>query len=252
MADNNNDWKESLPDSIRANESLGKFKDVGALANSYIELQRMMGSRDKLPNAESKDEEWSTHYEKLGRPKDTSGYKFPDIPKEYAVSDDFKGALTGLAHQMGLNQRQFDNMVSWGMSQSKAIGDRQAEVTAGLMKGLKDKWGFAADANMERAHKTIAMLAGYKADHPFVKWLEESGNDRNPVIMDFFYDVSKQFEEDNFVDEHTKREAADRSMAQSKINGIMADHKHPYWNEGDPRHGDAVKEVADLYEQLNE
>lgn len=246
------DWRESLPPDIKANESLGKFKDVGSLAKSYVEMERMMGGREKLPTAESKDEEWSGLYGKLGRPEKPDGYKFPDIPKDYQVTDEFRGSISSMAHQLGLNQRQFDAMIGWGMLQSKAITDKQMEVQTQMMKELRDKWGFAADANTERAHKTIAMLAKYNAKDPFVTWLEESGNDRNPLVLDFFYRASQELDEDNFVDEHVKKDAADKASAQQKINEIMADRKGPYWDVNSPMHKDTVARVQEYYQILNE
>ena len=45
-----NTWQtQHLPEDLRDNDTLSKFKDVGALGNSYLELQKMVGSRIKLP-----------------------------------------------------------------------------------------------------------------------------------------------------------------------------------------------------------
>ena len=44
----NVDWKQSIPEDIRADKSLESIKDVGSLAKSYIHAQKLVGS-DKIP-----------------------------------------------------------------------------------------------------------------------------------------------------------------------------------------------------------
>ena len=43
----NTDWRSTLPDDIKADESLKHIQDVPSLAKSYIHAQKMVGS-DKI------------------------------------------------------------------------------------------------------------------------------------------------------------------------------------------------------------
>ena len=74
------DWKSSLSDEIRSDKSLENIKDVEGLAKSYVHAQKLVGA-DKIPvpNKFATEKDWDAVYEKLGRPKDASGYKY-DLP----------------------------------------------------------------------------------------------------------------------------------------------------------------------------
>lgn len=254
MAEDNNDWRESLPLDMKTNDSLSKFKDVGSLAKSYLDMERFVSTTGRVPKADSANsEEWNGFYKHWGRPEKADEYKYPDnVPAEYNLNDEFKGQISSLAHELGLNQKQFDKMITWGVTTSKGIYDKQNTTLAAETEKLKHKWGWSAESNFERARRTIATLAGMKADHPFIQWLESTGNDHNPVVIEFFYDISKQLGEDNFVDEETRVQQTEAASAQRRINEIMADMKGPYWNEQDPRHNDVVTEVAKLYQTMNQ
>ncbi|MCC8399163.1 MAG: hypothetical protein LN563_01060, partial [Rickettsia endosymbiont of Platyusa sonomae] len=40
-----NDWLANMPEEIRKAESLGKFKDVSSLAQSYLEAEKSLNQR---------------------------------------------------------------------------------------------------------------------------------------------------------------------------------------------------------------
>ena len=252
MAEDNSDWRDSLPLDLKTNDSLSKFKDVGGLAKSYIDMERFVSTTGRVPKGDStNNDDWNTFYKHWGRPEKSGDYKYPDnIPQEYNLNDEFKGQISGLAHELGLNQKQFEKMINWGLVTSKGIYDRNNTLLNGETEKLKHKWGWSAESNFERARRTIATLAGMKADHPFIQWLEANGHDHNPVVIEFFYDISKQLGEDQFVDEETRQQQTEAASAQRRINEIMADQKGPYWNENDPRHNDVVSEVAKLYQTI--
>jgi len=251
VAEDNGDWRSSLPLEYRTNDSLSRFKDVGGLVKSYLDMEKFVSTTGRIPKSDSTStDEWNSYYKHWGRPDDSKGYKYPDIPAEYNLNEDFRGQLSGLAHELGLNQKQFEKMINWGMTTSKGLYDRNQAALNGQTESLKKKWGWSAESNFDRARRTIATLSGMKADHPFIQWLESSGNDQNPVVIEFFYDLSKQLGEDQFVDEATKQQQTEAASAQRRINEIMADQKGPYWNDNDPRHNDAVSEVAKLYQTI--
>jgi hypothetical protein len=244
--DNNGDWRASLPLEYRTSDSLSKFKDLGGLVKSYIDMEKFVSTTGRVPRDDSKPEDWASYYKHWGRPEKPE-YKFPDLPKEYQPEDDFKGAISNMAHELGLNQKQFDKMVQWGLQQSQGIYEKNNRILNESINELKKKWGYSFDRNRERAQKTAAMLVDFKSDHPFIQWLESTGNVDNPIVLDFFYDLSKRLGEDNFVDEHVKKEASDKEEAGKKIREIMSDAKHAYFNENSPMHKDAVNEMARLY-----
>lgn len=247
MAEENSNWREVLPEEIRHNDSLAKFKDVGSVAKSYLELERRMGSTVVIPKDTDKEEAWNSFYGKWGRPEKHEAYEFPKLPEQLKIDDAFGGSVKSLAHKMGLNQRQFNQLVEWGSEQSLAVMNEQQKVSEQNQAKLRSEWGFRYNDNLEKAHKTLAMLVGFKDDHPFIKYLDNSNLGDDPEFLKFLLEVGTRFNEDTFVDSKSKQDVVEKDQAKQKINEIRADPKHPYWNEQDARHGDAVKEMNRLY-----
>ena len=72
-----NSFIEMIPEELREHPSLSPIKDVGNLARSYVNAQRLIGS-DKIPLPKNPtDEDLDNIYSKLGRPETPEGYELP-------------------------------------------------------------------------------------------------------------------------------------------------------------------------------
>ena len=109
----NIDWRQSLPEDIKADKSLESIKDVASLAKSYIHAQKMVGS-DKIPvpNKYATDKDWSLVYEKLGRPKSPDGYKY-DLPQDKQVDEASLKSFSDQAHRLGLLPTQANGVIKF-------------------------------------------------------------------------------------------------------------------------------------------
>ena len=71
-------WTSQLAKDISGNadimKRLTKFTNISDLAKSYAELEGKIGNSIVKPGKDATAEETSAFYEKLGRPKDASGY----------------------------------------------------------------------------------------------------------------------------------------------------------------------------------
>ena len=94
-----------LSDDLRGNDTLGKFEDVGALGKSYLELQKMVGSRIKVPTEESSDEEINDFYTKVGRPDAPEKYSV-DLPEDSGYDQELIGQFYDVAYKNGLSNKQ--------------------------------------------------------------------------------------------------------------------------------------------------
>ena len=75
------DWRSGLPEDIRNDPSLADIKDVGSMAKSYINGQKLIGkNRIALPGEGATDEEISAFHSQLGRPEKAEGYQFGERP----------------------------------------------------------------------------------------------------------------------------------------------------------------------------
>ena len=104
------DWRSGLPEDIRNDPSLADIKDVGAMAKSYINGQKLIGkNRISLPGEGATDEEWSAFHSQLGRPDQSNLYDFgerPALPDGLEYDEGFETAYKDLAFKAGLTPQQ--------------------------------------------------------------------------------------------------------------------------------------------------
>ena len=69
-AEQSSSWKDSISEEFRKDPSIEKFTEIDALAKSYINATRMIGT-DKvaIPNKNFTEDQWNEFYDKVGRPE---------------------------------------------------------------------------------------------------------------------------------------------------------------------------------------
>ncbi|MGE0736045.1 MAG: hypothetical protein AB7G15_17130 [Alphaproteobacteria bacterium] len=104
------DWRAEIPRELQMEPSLARIKDVGGLAKSYVEAQRMIGA-EKIPLPRDGDAaSYEAFYRRLGRPESPDKYVFKVGNGAPAGEGDksFQQAIAPVLHRAGLNQRQVD------------------------------------------------------------------------------------------------------------------------------------------------
>lgn len=127
-------WREMLPADLRSHPSLAKTANVEALTRSYISAQSLIGqdpNRLAVIPANGDDAALAAHMDKLGRPKDATGYKLEpakDGPAWLAPTEPLVKGLTEQAHKLGILPRQLQGIYSWFSGQ---MASTAKEVEAG-------------------------------------------------------------------------------------------------------------------------
>lgn len=113
---------QSFPEDIRSSPSFEKFNDVGSLAKSYVEMEKLQGRSVAIPGNDPKDvEAWKAqHLPKLQHvfadrlpPAKAEDYefKFEGIADETLKSDKVLGLFRENAHKLGLSKTQAAGLV---------------------------------------------------------------------------------------------------------------------------------------------
>jgi hypothetical protein len=184
FADN---WKESLPEEIRAEDSLN-FKDVGSLAKSFVDTKKMVGAKGVLvPKEDAKPEEWDAFYTAIGRPQ-----TLEDYPAE--VSEELQGIFTPeridaarkWAYENGITKKQFDSRLKLEMAETvkflEAEEEKERQDKANAEQTLRDRFKGAYDERMHVANLLVAETFQGK-DEAKLAFLEKYGND--PDFIEF-------------------------------------------------------------------
>lgn len=159
---------EQIPEAIRNEAAFRDIKDVGALATSYLNAQKLIGvPPDQVIRLAGPDDSaaWDAIWAKLGRPEAPDKYQLADpqdLPDGLVFDPTVKTGLAALAHELGLNQKQaaalYEKTIAGRVEAFKAAlgaeenGLREAEAT------LKNDFGAAYEQKIAGINATIDRL----------------------------------------------------------------------------------------------
>lgn len=246
-------WKDTISEEFRNDPNIAKFTEIDALAKSYINATRMIGS-DKvvIPNQNSTEDQWNEVYSKLGRPESPDKYKF-DVKSEVIPFDD--NAIKQYAdnvHKLGLNNKQAQGILEFyknSMEQSAKQSQIDMETAREQsQQQLRQEWGRAYDDNLKKAGAVA------KANlNPQILDMQLKDGSRlgdNPEIIKGFAKIANLLSEDSMVS--TESESVNQGKdLETEISRITNDKSNPYWNKSHPDHTKMVQQVLTLREMLN-
>lgn len=187
-------FKETLPEDIRESEHLSEVEDGHQLARYYVNLKK----------------------DYLAPPDAPDGYEF-EKPEDFIVEDDRLNALKQVAHEEGMNQKQFARLMQHQANNQKqdreaiekAITDRRAEAE----QSLKTEWGDQYESKLESAKKVLnhEKLGGEE----FKKFLNDTRFGDHPQVAKFFANLSELISEDAFVKPGTGDAAPEKPRSET-------------------------------------
>lgn len=251
------DFKASLPEELRADPSLKDIKDVGSLAKSFINAQKLVGmDKNKLlavPAEDADEKTWNDFYTKMGRPNDPKEYKLPVDEKvfndTFQRSEQMEEWFKTAAHKNGLTGKQVSGMYSEYIQWAKTMVDSGNQSLEQLRdKGtqeLKKEWGAAYDTRLQRA---VLPLKKY-ADEDFVAMLDQTGLGSHPAMARFLDKVAVELGEDKISDASKSTSVMTPGEATAAIAQKYSDTQFmkAYKDKNHPSHQWAVDEMSKLF-----
>jgi len=243
-------WLSSVDPEIAKDPSLMSIKDINSLAKSYVHAQKLVGkNKIVVPDEYATPEDWKNVYHKLGLPAEKDKYQV-NFGEATGYDEDFKKSFIDHAYDNGVLPKQAEAMFKFWDSQINETNDthskEQATKSEEAVKGLQKEWGSGFQAKVETARTALRQFA----DEGMMKYLEETklGNDVNLVRL--FAKIGESLNEDTFSRETVKHLGMTKDDAQNKINEIMGNMTHPYYNKEHPEHSKAVADMGKYYEAL--
>jgi len=238
-----------------------KYANPSVVATSYAELERVNASRDdskmvRIPDENAKPEDWNAVYEKLGRPKDPTGYK--DVKWGDKADPQMVEFGQQLAFKLGLSPKAVEGVMvtEWNAFVQKAnekAAQSQAEQGQQAVSELKTAWKGDFDANLNKGRQIMAALdrAGFSdADMaaveqhigvaPVIKLLATIGKlSGEGKFMDGGPSGGGVTDPANMTPEQAKATIMQKTMDQA--------FQKTYMNKTEPGHPEAVKLMEGLY-----
>lgn len=100
-------WMESLPDDLKADKTLSRYKSVEDLAKGLVEKQAMIGNRIELPKADDPDS--FARFAAAVRPEKPEDYTIT-VPDGQDAT--FAEAMRPVFHDAGLHPAQVERLVA--------------------------------------------------------------------------------------------------------------------------------------------
>jgi len=244
------DWRSGLPDDLKSEKSLESFKDVGGLAKSYVEGQKLIGSSVRVPKDDATPEEWTEFHTKMGRPDDIAGYEFvkPEMPDGVNWDEGMVDWFGKTAHEAGLSKAQAGKLMqSWNDNQFSQVHEAQKTMKNELA-GLQESWGDQFDGRVELGLRGIERLLPAEEVTQLKTLMDSSGVGNHPLMLKYAYQVGKMLKEDGYIIGDGKGGVLGAESAKARIAEINADQKHAHWNPDAPGHKEAVGEMARLFQ----
>jgi len=249
------EFLQQLPEEIRDHPSLQSINDVGNLGLSYVNAQRLIGA-DKIPLPKNPTEDdLSNIYSKLGRPDEPSGYAIQADGQILTEGD--VNTYTDIAHKLGLSKAQANGILDYYRSSiqqtTEAMSKDSEQQRQQIEQSLKAEWGADYDAKVTQANRAVSDIAGEDLLQMVLQDGTKVGN--HPAFIKAFAsfaDFKNSVTKEDTISENSVNYRMSPADAQSKIDSIMNDKSHPYWDRKNAVARDkAVKEVQDLYEMIS-
>lgn len=264
------DWREAVPESAR---EWDEFKNSDTAEKFFDQIGHMrthLGNSLRVPSEDAGEETWSEFYEKvqrkapelmrkpnvdddsvmsevfgsLGKPDTPAKYDLPEFD-DYSVSEERAQTLKEMAHKANLTKKQFKAMLGEMLSVERETGIAGNEAFEADRKSLLSEWGEAVESRTNIAAK-VAEQTG--APEALVKAVQEGRADK--ATMQWLYGLSKQMtvEGSPMADEIAHVDSP--ADIQGKIDDMMNNQSHPYWDSSHPQHSAAVEKMIELRRKL--
>jgi enamine deaminase RidA (YjgF/YER057c/UK114 family) len=207
-------WYDSLPDNLRSEPSVLKFKSVEDLAAGYVGLQKLMGHpKEKLLVLPDDPNERSALAAKIaGYPEDPSSYDVPvpeTVPADYRDPEKtpalgwFKGVAKELRIPPAVAGELYAKFIEYSseVAKQKEADDQKRQVEQ--FELVKQQWGQDFDRNAAAANRALAAIdrlleaSGHKGRLADV--LEKAGLASEPTVVNAMLALSKFFREDTIA-----------------------------------------------------
>ena len=246
-------WKETISEEFRNDPNIAKFTEIDALAKSYINATRMIGT-DKVavPNQNSTEDHWNEVYDKLGRPESAEKYKLEVKSEVVPIEETAVKQFAENAHKLGLNNKQAQGILEFyknSMEQTAKQTQIDAETAqAQAQQVLRQEWGKSYDANIQKAASLAK--ANMKAEVLDLPMKDGSRLGDNPDIIKGFAKIADMLSEDKIISTESENVNQGRDY-DAEISQIINDKTGPYWNSTHPDHAKVVQQVLTLREMQN-
>ena len=250
-------WRDTLPEDLKADATLGKYKDVPALAAAHIALNKHLGSEKLvIPGKNATEDDWKQVFSKLGLPAEQKDYVIK-AKEGTTIAPSFSEKFAEMAYKNGVLPKQAQALMDW-FSDANATSEAdyleaRTKAQGVELEALKTEMGAAFDPTLAKAARFISEFATPKE----VEYLEKTGLGNDVNLIRLFMAAAK----DRYTEDQVKgQESTGKVMltpadSLKAARDIVANKDNPthaaYHDASHPNHKAALAEVQELFQQAS-
>lgn len=230
------------------------WKGPGDVISSYVNLEKMSGSRVAIPAADAPKAEWDAFHAKLGRPESAEGYGEYTPPEAIASAwdKDLERRFAGVAHEAGLTPRQVKQLMDWHANETvnmiEGTGRAAVEGHEMGMAALRKAWGPNTDRNTAMVQQTIAKAGDAELVDLLNEPLQIGGQTvklgNHPAFLKFVYKFAEGLMEDGELPNMPAGTTVDDAKAE--ISKLESDPS--FFNRDHANHKATIDRLRELYQ----
>ena len=234
-----------IPQELRGNASLSKFKTADDALKAYVNLESAFGKKfeDHLkPDADPAVQ--ARIRGAMGVPEGANGYEDVKVPDGYEVDKGIVGSFKETAFKAGLSKSQANALQEWfigqHLDQNTAQAAARVQEKEAALAELDERWGAAKARNVGMIQQLVAEHGGTDVKAA----LDETGAGNDPRVLEFLARMAGKMAEDNLITPTSGGLTV--ADANKEMQSIRSDMKGPYWNKDHAGHKQAVERVQYL------
>ena len=250
VIDKTDDWRSTLPDDLKGDPFLGRYKSQEEALRSIPSAQKTISQGlIKRPGADAKPEDVARYRESIGVPKDVAGYEIAaaELGLDPGALDEFKPLL--LKH--GVPADAAKGLIADYAQWERARQDRTQQQWVAEINEYKQSVGAA---KFNRQATAAFRLMEQAAEDSGLGWpkvkefLDTSRLGDHPMLFRLLGTIGERNLEEGIIHGDDPTNAPD--ILAAKLQAIRDNKDHAFNQEGHPGHKKAVEEVLALTQQM--
>jgi hypothetical protein len=237
------DWHSSLPEDLRKDGTLSRYKEPVDAFKALIEANKTIGKgiQPRPDPTTATPEQMNSWRQSQGIPLAPDGYELPAGLLPEAI-ETFRGEF----HKLGIPAAAAKQLAERYVSFEQDRLDRMQAGWVAELGQIRKEWGeplwnqkFTAAT---RAIEQAAVESGYTPEQ-LKQFLDSSRLGDHPMMFKIFATVGEKLKEDGWISGDTSAP----SDAKQRIAEIRGNPKHPAMDTSHPGHREAHEALMDLY-----
>lgn len=227
-------WYDELPEGLRGQPAIQKFKGPAELAEAYVGLEKLMGHpKEKLVVLPDDEAERQALAAKILGVPEPDKYDIPTDGLDEAtvkspVFEWFKGAAKDLRLPPAAARKLAEGWIEMAKQVAEQQDQERRDAVAKSVEALRLEWGPQFDARVAAAQRGLAAVqnlldvAGHKGDK-LVDVLTSAGLDSHPTVVKMFAEVNRFFREDAVAGTVGAHQGAQNASVMAQIEKLTDD-----------------------------